>query len=82
MEVMMAFSGDETIAELGALRVAVRQLLEVAQAQSIGGQFAKNALAKGVAELTDLEHWKPPPDKVTMLRTLAEASYRDLLADL
>jgi hypothetical protein len=44
----MELNGDETIAELAALRVAVKRLLEVANDQSVEkGQFARNALKKG-----------------------------------
>ena len=41
----MELNGDETIAELAALRVAVKRLLEVANDQSVEkGHFARNAL--------------------------------------
>jgi ribosomal protein L32E len=83
MEVSMTSSDEEAIAELAALRVAVRRLLEVANEQSDEkGQFARNALKKGLADLADVHHWRVPEGTKAKFRMLAQASYRDLFSDL
>jgi hypothetical protein len=75
----MAFSEEETVAELAVLRVAVRQLIEATNLQSIGGVFAANALKKGLAEL---DQRGVPEHEKARFRTLAQASYRDLFSGL
>jgi CHAD domain-containing protein len=83
MEVSMELNGDETIAELAALRVAVRRLLEVANDQSVEkAQFGRNALKQGLADLTDMDYWRVLEGTKAKFRMLAQASYRDLFSDL
>jgi hypothetical protein len=80
-EAAMAFSDEETIAELAALRVAVRMLLETARSSESEG-FAKNALARGLAKLNDVDHWGVPEHEKIRIRTLAKKNYQDLFHNL
>jgi hypothetical protein len=79
----MAFSSEETVAELAALRVAIRMLLDAANLQSAeSGLFARNALKVGLAEFADIDRWEVPDGEKAKFRILAEASYRDLFSGL
>jgi hypothetical protein len=78
----MALTAEQLVADVAAIRAAVRQLLEVAKNGSIGGEFAKNALAKGLAELNDVSMWGAPEGLKDALRTDSQRRYRDLFSGL
>jgi hypothetical protein len=73
----MELNGDETIAELAALQVAVKRLLEVANDQSVEkGQFARNALKKGLADLTDIDYWARRRDSACVPKPATAICFR------
>jgi hypothetical protein len=78
----MAFSTEEAVAELSALRTAVRRLIEAAQAGAIDPAFASNALKIGLNEIADHEYFDVPDGDRARFRTFAETSYRGLFAGL
>ncbi len=80
----MAVSAEDTWAELVALKVAVRQLIEIANLGAVlrPGSFAEQALRRGLEELADPSFWRIPEGSNAGLRIDAKRRYADLFSDL
>jgi hypothetical protein len=82
MEATMALSEDDVIAELAALRIAVKKLVKVANLGSVRpGEFGKNALKEGLADLVDVSQWDFPDERKPRFREEAEERYRGLFKE-
>jgi acyl-CoA-binding protein len=82
MEAIMAFGADNVVAELAALRMAVKKLIEVANLDSAEpGKFGKNALKEGLAELIDNGQWDIPEERKPKFQEDAKERYRSLFGE-
>ncbi len=81
----MAFSGEDAVAEIAALRAAVRQLIEIANigaAPTGRGSFAKHALKRGLEQLDDVSYWGVTEGLNADFRLDAKRRYSELFSDL
>jgi hypothetical protein len=81
MEAVM-MGEDYVVAELLALRTAIKKLIKVANIESAeAGEFGKNALKEGLRELIDINQLDVADERKPRLRQEAQERYRSLFEE-